>query len=49
MMTANLRLLAWRGCTEALHDDKLLFRWIHCGGLVVDVDMEPWGDNCGHH
>ena len=45
MMTASLRLMGWRGCTEALRNNKVLFAWIHYGGLVVDIGMECWGDN----
>ena len=29
MMMANLGLMGWRGCAEALRDNKVLFAWIH--------------------
>ena len=45
MMTASLRLMGWRGCTEALRNNKVLFAWIHYGGLVVDIGTECWGDD----
>ena len=40
MMTASLRSIGWRGCTEALHDDKVLFAWIHW-----EAQLSTWAQN----
>ena len=40
MMMASLRSIGWRGCAEALHDDKVTFAWIHW-----EAQLSTWAWN----